>query len=250
MTETLTLISSALLAFAWTEFREWLPWLAKRLIILAVNALPLEDQPRMQEELIAEVESIPGKISPFIFAFSLCCGFWRPIFAQKLDKLLSRYIIRSTDIFLGLLTLLLLSPLIIYCTIKIKKSIAGPAFIYKDQLGQNDIKFRRITFRTVDNHTQKLSDFGKFLIKTSLEGLPSILNVLKGEMSLVGPPSRKLFENSTQFSELRPGFVWFLPEAFNEANNFGQSTKITIKNYFILIRTNLIYLLTADERLP
>ena len=106
---------------------------------------------------------------------------------------------RYFDFSLALFTLTLLWPLVLIIAIAIKMEASGPVFFTHDRVGKNGNIFKLYKFRTmyadtapyaVNPITQddpRITKMGKFLRKTSLDELPQIINVLKGEMSFVGP---------------------------------------------------------------
>jgi Undecaprenyl-phosphate glucose phosphotransferase len=114
---------------------------------------------------------------------------------------------RAMDIILSLLALLLLAPLMLFIALLIKLTSKGPVFYRQERCGLNGKPFWMLKFRSmrVDAEAQtgavwarkddpRRTWFGAFLRKTSLDELPQLFNVLKGEMSLVGPrPERPVF---------------------------------------------------------
>ena len=243
--ELLVLFLSLLAAVAWTELKEWLPWFARRLILWGVSALPLEERDRMREELLAEVAAVPGKISPFVFACSLCWGFWRPVFMVKLDASASRYLIRATDLALVSLLLIFLAPLMAYLAIRLRSSGRASAIYFKWGLTKNNKKFRHLVFRTRDAHAKKLSRLGRFLVKTGLHKLPTLFCVLFGDMSFVGPPPRFPNGNLDHHVHLKPGLVWFSNGAHDVQGRFGRSTLSTLRDYVALLWNGMAEILTT-----
>jgi len=110
-----------------------------------------------------------------------------------LEKYVSQIIER---LFAGVL-LFLLSPILILLMLIVRINMGSPMFFYQQRPGKNGELFTMIKFRTmkdaVDEKGKQLSDelrltqFGQLLRVTSLDELPELWNVLKGEMSLVGP---------------------------------------------------------------
>lgn len=114
---------------------------------------------------------------------------------------------RVFDICFSLLVLLLASPLMGLIAILIRLTSPGPIFFVQERIGLNGLPFEMYKFRTMRTGPPSESDtrwtsemdprrtrFGTFLRKTSLDELPQFLNVLKGEMSVVGPrPERPHF---------------------------------------------------------
>lgn len=111
-----------------------------------------------------------------------------------------RFIKRFLDILLSVLGLIVASPLFLIISIWIKLDTAGPVFFYQKRIGIHRTTFDILKFRTMridaphDLATHLLQDSdrwitraGRFLRKTSLDELPQLINILRGEMSIVGP---------------------------------------------------------------
>lgn len=110
-----------------------------------------------------------------------------------------KYIKRFLDFLLSLLGLILLSPVFIIIALLIKKEDGGSIFFKQTRVGQNGKLFKMYKFRTMVENAEKLgalvtkeedpriTKIGKVLRKYKLDELPQLINVLKGEMSLVGP---------------------------------------------------------------
>jgi lipopolysaccharide/colanic/teichoic acid biosynthesis glycosyltransferase len=102
---------------------------------------------------------------------------------------------RLLDIVIAALMLLLLSPLIILIGILVRFDLGAPILFYQLRPGQNAQAFRMVKFRTMREacdgnllpDAERLTQLGRFLRSTSLDELPGLLSVLKGDMSLVGP---------------------------------------------------------------
>ena len=110
------------------------------------------------------------------------------------------YIKRGIDIILSGMAIVILSPLLLFLCIAIKLDTPGPILFKQKRVGIHRSFFQIYKFRTMridtpkdvpthmlENPEQYITKVGKFLRKTSLDELPQIFNVLKGEMSLVGP---------------------------------------------------------------
>jgi exopolysaccharide biosynthesis polyprenyl glycosylphosphotransferase len=114
---------------------------------------------------------------------------------------------RGFDIVFSLLAIILLSPALVAITLAIKLSSRGPVLFAQERVGLNGLPFRMYKFRTMRVAVSSESDtrwttsnddrrtaVGKLLRGSSLDELPQFLNVLKGEMSVVGPrPERPYF---------------------------------------------------------
>lgn len=108
-----------------------------------------------------------------------------------------KYIKRLLDIILSLLGIIIASPLFILIYILVLMFLGKPAIFKQKRPGKNEKIFTLYKFRTMtdkkDKNGKLLSDekrltkFGKFLRKTSLDEIPEFFNILKGDMSFVGP---------------------------------------------------------------
>ncbi len=104
---------------------------------------------------------------------------------------------RMLDIIVSIITLIILSPLMLLIALAIRLLLSNPIFFWQRRPGRNGKPFEMVKFRTmregVDNQGNPLPDadrltrLGRFLRSTSLDELPELWNVLKGDMSLVGP---------------------------------------------------------------
>lgn len=109
----------------------------------------------------------------------------------------SLYIVikRLLDLILSIILLILLSPLFIIVTIAIKLDSEGPAFYKQTRTGLNGEDFTLLKFRSMaaDNDVydfktgDKITRVGNFIRKTSLDELPQLINIIRGDMSFVGP---------------------------------------------------------------
>ncbi|HHI02571.1 MAG TPA: sugar transferase [candidate division Zixibacteria bacterium] len=124
-----------------------------------------------------------------------------PLLSIREPKINPLYLIikRLFDIIISLIALILLSPLMLLIAIIIRKDSPGPVIFKQDRCGKNGKIFKFYKFRTmwtdskpydwtpVDLDDKRITKFGKFLRRTSLDELPQFWNVLKGDMSIVGP---------------------------------------------------------------
>lgn len=110
------------------------------------------------------------------------------------------YIKKMIDIILSFVGLIIFSPVFLVLIICIKLDSKGPILFKQRRIGKDKKEFEILKFRTMKIDTPKdtpthllanpesyITRVGKFLRKTSLDELPQILNILKGEMSIIGP---------------------------------------------------------------
>ena len=118
--------------------------------------------------------------------------------AIPLDNLGNALIKRIADILMSIIIIILTSPIMLICAIGVKLSSKGPVLFKQQRVGKNKKMFNMYKFRSmVVNDEQdtawssktdsRRTKFGSFLRKTSLDELPQFFNVLKGDMSIVGP---------------------------------------------------------------
>jgi len=126
---------------------------------------------------------------------------------------------RSFDLLVSLTGVIILSPLMLLLAVLIKMHSPGPIFYKQKRIGLDGKEFVMLKFRSMVVDAEKESGpvwaaekdprataIGRFLRRTSLDELPQLINVISGEMSLVGPrPERKVFVE--QFRQLIPQYA-------------------------------------------
>lgn len=174
------------------------------------------------------------------------------------------FIKRMIDIVLSLVGLVVLSPFFIIISILIKLDDKGPVFYKHKRIGHMNkdlylYKFRSMTtkYKTFDEFYETLTNeqkeewnqnfklendpritkIGKFLRKTSLDELPQILNILKGDMSIIGPRPviqdevEKYGEDKTKFLSVKPGLTGYW--AANGRSSTTYEERIALELYYI-----------------
>ncbi|MBI1273557.1 MAG: undecaprenyl-phosphate galactose phosphotransferase WbaP [Alphaproteobacteria bacterium] len=210
------------------------------------------DGPELQkaESAIAELtrEDIPFAVSPPLHGIPVL-GMEAQYFfnhdvmlltrCNRLEEPLPRFIKRTFDIALALGGLIALSPLFAFVSACIKRD-GGPAFYFDKRIGENGkmfscIKFRSMVLNGKDvleahlkadpaaaaewardqklKHDPRITRIGAFIRKTSIDELPQLINVIKGDMSLVGPRPINTGEvarygrDATFYHSVRPGLT-------------------------------------------
>jgi len=124
------------------------------------------------------------------------------------------------DKILASVILILISPILLFVALGVKLSSPGPVFYKQERISWNNKSFKMLKFRSMPVNTEsktgavwakpgenRATRFGSFLRKTSLDELPQFINVLKGDMSIVGPrPERPVFVE--QFKDQIPGYMF------------------------------------------
>lgn len=108
-----------------------------------------------------------------------------------------KYIKRLLDFLLSLIALIILSPLMLIISILVRVKLGKPIIFKQERPGKNEKIFTLYKFRTMTDEKDengkllpdeaRLTKFGKFLRSTSMDELPELINIIKGDMSIVGP---------------------------------------------------------------
>lgn len=130
---------------------------------------------------------------------------------------------RLVDMVIALIALFILSPLFILVAYKVRKNLGSPIFFYQERPGKDGNLFKMIKFRSMKDafdrdgnplpDEKRITPFGHKLRASTLDEMPQLLNVLKGDMSIVGPrPQMKDFlEHYTPHQmrrhEVKPGMT-------------------------------------------
>lgn len=136
-----------------------------------------------------------------------------------------KYIKRPLDIFCSGLALIVLSPVMGVTAILVRKNLGSPVLFSQDRPGKDEKIFRLFKFRTMNDATdsegnllpdsERLTKFGSFLRSTSIDELPELWNILRGDMSVVGP---------------RPLLVRYLPR-YNERQHHRHDVRPGLTGY-------------------
>jgi Undecaprenyl-phosphate glucose phosphotransferase len=188
--------------------------LARRPIDQVLVALPIERLGALKEMMqTLSQETVDVRVIPDFYQYMTLCGSVEefaglPIINLQSTPLMGWNLVakRLFDVAIASLGLLLLSPLLLLVAVAVKLSSRGPAFYAQVRIGMDGRPFRMVKFRTMSVDAEatgaqmtlpddpRVTTVGSFLRRTSLDELPQLWNVLKGDMSLVGPrPERPCF---------------------------------------------------------
>jgi len=133
---------------------------------------------------------------------------------------------RLIDIFLALFTLIVMSPVLLVVAARIHLYDRGPVFYRQRRVGRGGVEFGILKFRSMVTNADRIGGYstadddpritpvGRFIRRTSLDELPQVLNVLRGDMSIVGPrpdvPAQRELYSAEEWElrhRVRPGIT-------------------------------------------
>ena len=190
-------------------------------------ALPMRAELRIRDLLLGlRMYSVQVRFVPDIFNFTLLHHSMTEVAGLPVINLtdsplegVNQVVKNVEDFVLSSLFLLVASPLLVLIALGVKLSSPGPVFYRQARVTWNGERFQMLKFRSMPvnaeadsgpvwamRHEQRATPFGAFLRRTSLDELPQFINVLKGEMSIVGPrPERPEFVE--RFKQEIPGYM-------------------------------------------
>lgn len=198
-----------------------------RHIDMVYFTLPMRQEKKMSEmfdalrDTTASVFLVPG-----LFAFELMCAREEdfaglPVYALCETPMTGPFgtFKRIEDLVLASLILILILPLMAMIAIGIKLTSPGPVLFRQSRHGLNGKEIKVLKFRTMrvcedgevirqaKKNDSRVTPFGAFLRRSSLDELPQFFNVIKGDMSVVGPRPHALAHNE-EYRKLIKGYMW------------------------------------------
>lgn len=150
---------------------------------------------------------------------------------------------RVFDLISALIGFFILSPLLVLISILIKIDSKGPVFFLQERIGKDGNAFKLIKFRSMyvdpiqerkgftPGDTRRITRFGKLIRKTKVDELPELINVIKGEMSLVGPRPEvrkyvELFKKDfDEILKIKPGITDYATLEFRDEEEILRGVK-------------------------
>lgn len=194
------------------------------------------------------IKTIPGMYEIFTGKVKMSAIFGTPLVevSHHLMPAWQQNFKNFIDIILSILALVILSPLFLILIIGVRISSKGPIFYKQERIGKNGKPFTIYKFRSMyvdaesdgpelsSKNDSRVTRFGRFMRKSRLDEIPNFYNVLRGDMSLVGPrPERpyfieKIVERAPQYTQLlkvKPGITSWGQVKYGYAENVDQMIK-------------------------
>jgi lipopolysaccharide/colanic/teichoic acid biosynthesis glycosyltransferase len=219
MTWLFLTLTAAIVNLLLAECFDWLPWVSRRIIHCAARHLPPEHRTRYQDEWLAELEAIPGlRVSRLAFAVRvlLSSSDTRDAISPGVRIYFSTPMKRLADLAFAGVMLAVLAPMFAAIALAIKLTSSGSVLCGQESVGFEETRFQLLRFRTARSvagssagrgaesaqattprrtKDRGLTRVGRFLRRYSLDELPQFFNVLRGDMSLIGPRPMRAGDN-------------------------------------------------------
>jgi exopolysaccharide biosynthesis polyprenyl glycosylphosphotransferase len=194
------------------------------------------------------IKTIPGMYEIFTGKVNMSAIFGTPLIevSHHLMPAWQQNLKNFIDIIFSLIAIVILSPLFLILIIGVKLSSKGPIFYKQERIGKNGKPFIIYKFRSMyvdaeqngpelsSKEDSRVTKFGRFMRKSRLDEIPNFYNVLRGDMSLVGPrPERPFFierivekdPHYTQLLKVKPGITSWGQVKYGYAENVEQMIK-------------------------
>jgi lipopolysaccharide/colanic/teichoic acid biosynthesis glycosyltransferase len=197
-----------------TEIRAWAPHAARGVMLMAARMLPREHRSRYTEEWLEQIETLASSdrsISALLLALKWALGTLRAAPRMALGERRGQLAVkRLIDVVGSLSLLLLLAPVMLVIAVSIPLTSPGPVIYAQRRIGKGGRPFAMFKFRSMDRDAHssaylhlhstpymkgpclmipdpRITRVGRVIRRLSLDELPQLVNVLRGDMSLVGP---------------------------------------------------------------
>jgi lipopolysaccharide/colanic/teichoic acid biosynthesis glycosyltransferase len=228
ITAILSLVSLIVLAvisrLVADDVKAWLPRITRHLIEVAVRRLPEDQRERYVEEWTAFIDDTPGDLSKICRAASLswaALSIARAAGSTRVTEIGTRRedgVWRLSDLFIGSVALLSVSAMLMVTMLAMRINGPDPFLAAYPRVGRNGKVFYLLMIRTTSGTADDttVTRIGRFLRKTRLDGIPQLINIMRGEMSFVGPRPEspdvvnelsELIPEYRERSAVRPGLV-------------------------------------------
>lgn len=161
------------------------------------------------------------------------------------QSLYTKYVKRLFDIVISLIAIIVLSPILLIVAVLVKTKLGSPVIFRQHRPGLNENVFEMMKFRSMTDEKDedgnllpddvRLTSFGKALRATSLDELPELFNILKGDMSIIGPRPLlvsylPLYNNDQRKRHLvRPGLTGYAQVNGRNAQTWEQRFKYDVE---------------------
>ncbi|MGL5352577.1 MAG: sugar transferase [Clostridium sp.] len=168
---------------------------------------------------------------------------------------------RTLDIIISLIALILLLPILLIVGVLIYFKLGSPIFFIQERVGKDNKIFKMIKFRSMKNTTDKngellndserLTSFGKKIRSLSIDELPELFNILKGDMSLIGPRPLlveylKLYnEDQIKRHNMKPGLTGWAQINGRNSINWGEKFRLDlwyVKNWTLRLDVKIFFM--------
>lgn len=181
------------------------------------------------------------------------------------EVMIYKYVKRILDIISSLLAIIILSPLLAVTSVLVKTKLGSPVLFRQERPGKDEKIFTLMKFRTMTDERDengellpdevRLTKFGKFLRSTSIDELPELFNILKGDMSVIGP--RPLLvqylprynEHQHRRHEVKPGLSGWAQVNGRNAISWEEKFDFDVEyvdNYSLLMDIKILFMTVAN----
>jgi lipopolysaccharide/colanic/teichoic acid biosynthesis glycosyltransferase len=175
------------------ELKAWMQWMVKRLLELSIEQLPDAQRERFEEEWQSHLNEVPGEVSKLAVA----ANFVRAarVMARESGEALNPvhdFLKRSLDLAVGGCSLAFCMPMFLLVALLIRLDSEGPVLFRREMVGLGGRTFFMYRCRTfaIEDQGTRVTSVGRFLRASYLYQFPVLINIARGDMSLVGPRPR------------------------------------------------------------